>query len=462
MPTSRERNTTVGSYHIHTWGCQMNVHDSEKLAGLLEREGYVRAADETQADVILLNTCSIREKAAEKVFSELGRLRRLKDENAATVLGVCGCVAQQEGERIYARAPYVDLVIGPRAIESIGPALARIREGRSNRLRFVDTAYREDSIRFPFDEIRRVGENKAKAFVTIIEGCNHRCTYCIVPTTRGREICRPMREVLEEVRTLADKGVLEVEFLGQTVNAYRDAEGNTLAELLRATDALGAIHRIRFTTSHPAQMTERLMDAMAETRPAICPYLHLPVQSGSTRILRAMRRGYDRETYLNKIALLRERIPEMLFGTDVIVGFPGETESDFRETVELLDEVQFATVYSFAYSPRPGTKSLELVDELAPAEKHERLQRLQEHQQRIQRRRMRAFRGRTVEVLVEGRSKRNERRWTGRTADARVVNFEGHSEPSRLERVEITESTPFSLLGRVAAGELDRDQPVPI
>ena len=462
MPTPQDRNTNVGSYHIHTWGCQMNVHDSEKLAGLLEREGYVRAADETQADVILLNTCSIREKAAEKVFSELGRLRRLKVGNPAMVLGVCGCVAQQEGDRIYARAPYVDLVIGPRAIESIGPALASIREGRSNRLRFVDTAYREDSIRFPFDEIRRVGENKAKAFVTIIEGCNHRCTYCIVPTTRGREICRPMREVLEEVRTLADKGVLEVEFLGQTVNAYRDAEGNTLAELLRATDALGAIQRIRFTTSHPAQMTERLMDAMAETRPAICPYLHLPVQSGSTRILKAMRRGYDRETYLNKIALLRERIPEMLFGTDVIVGFPGETESDFRETVELLDEVQFATVYSFAYSPRPGTKSLELVDELAPAEKHARLQRLQEHQQRIQRRRMRAFRGRTVEVLVEGRSKRNERRWTGRTADARVVNFEGHSEPSRLERVEITESTPFSLLGRVAAGELDRDQPVPI
>jgi len=437
-----------GSYHIHTWGCQMNVHDSEKLAGLLEREGYVRASDENDADVILLNTCSIREKAAEKVFSELGRLRPIKEKNKA-VLGVCGCVAQQEGERIYQRAPYVDFVVGPRATESIAPTLAGIRAGGQRGLRVVDTAYRDDSIKFPFDEIRRVGEGRAKAFVTIIEGCNHRCTYCIVPTTRGREIYRPIETVLDEVRSLAAKGVLEVEFLGQTVNAYRDENGNTLADLLTETSAIDSIGRIRFTTSHPAQMTPRLMDAMAATQPKLCAYLHLPVQSGSTRVLQRMRRGYDRETYLEKIQALRSRIPGIVFGTDIIVGFPGETEEDFEETIQLLDEVQFDTVYSFAFSPRPGTKALDLVDELAPAEKHVRLQRLQEHQKAIQARRMARWEGQTVEVLVEGRSKRNTQRWTGRTVEARVVNFEGPSETGRLEQVRITETTPFSLTGRV-------------
>ncbi len=452
--------TRIGRYHIHTWGCQMNVHDSEKLAGVLEREGYVPAAGEDDADVILLNTCSIREKAAEKVFSELGRLRRLKRKNSNMLLGVCGCVAQQEGDSIYRRAPYVDLVVGPRAIDSIGPALAKMRSGERGPLRVTDTEYRDDSIRFPFDEIRRTGESRAKAFITIIEGCNHRCTYCIVPTTRGREVYRPMTDVLDEVRTLADKGVIEIEFLGQTVNAYRDPENNTLAELLTATAAIDPVRRIRFTTSHPAQMTERLMDAMAAAQPKVCAYLHLPVQSGSTRVLKAMRRGYDREAYLAKIAALRTRIPDMLFGTDIIVGFPGETEADFRETMTLLDEVRFDTVYSFSYSPRPGTRALELDDELAPREKHERLQRLQGHQKGIQARRMAGWRGRTVEVLVEGRSKRNEERWTGRTIESRVVNFVGESAPGHLEWVEITETTPFSLTGRVKSAELDH-RPLP-
>jgi tRNA-2-methylthio-N6-dimethylallyladenosine synthase len=437
----------TGRYHIETWGCQMNVHDSEKLAGLLEREGYIRADDEHDADVILLNTCSIREKAAEKVFSELGRLRQVKEDRPGTVLGVCGCVAQQEGEAIYKRAPYVDLVVGPRATDSIGPALTKIRNGDA--LRLVDTEYRNDSIQFPFDEIRRSGETSSKAFVTIIEGCNHRCTYCIVPTTRGREIYRPMSEVLDEVNTLADKGVIEVEFLGQTVNAYRDESGNTLAELLIATAEIDAIKRIRFTTSHPAQMTPNIMDAMASAQPKVCSYLHLPVQSGSTEVLRAMRRGYDRETYLSKIAALRERIPEMMFGTDIIVGFPGETEEQFLETLSLLSEVQYDTVYSYTYSPRPGTKSLELEDLLRPAEKNERLQRLLAHQKTIQTARMSRWVGQSVEVLVEGRSKRNADRWTGRTVESRVVNFDGESAAGRLERVEIVESTPFSLTGRL-------------
>ena len=452
----------IGSYHIHTWGCQMNVHDSEKLAGLLEREGYIKALGEEDADVILLNTCSIREKAAEKVFSELGRLRRLKTDGAGPLLGVCGCVAQQEGESIYKRAPYVDFVVGPRAIESIGPALAKIRGGERGALQVTDTEYRNDSIRFPFDEIQRIGESRAKAFITIIEGCNHRCTYCIVPTTRGREVYRPMSDVLAEVETLAGKGVVEVEFLGQTVNAYRDAEGNTLAELLVASAAIEAIRRIRFTTSHPAQMTDKLMDAMAAAQPKVCSYLHLPVQSGSTAVLTRMRRGYDRETYLAKIESMRSRVPDMLFGTDIIVGFPGETEQDFQQTIQLLDEVQYDTVYSFAYSPRPGTRSLEMDDDLSPAEKHQRLQRLQDHQKTIQTARMARWLGRTVEVLVEGRSKRNAERWTGRTGEARVVNFDGPSQAGRFEQVEIMETSPFSLTGRVVASALDRDRPASI
>src|SRR5262245_27854169 len=249
-----------GKYYILTWGCQMNVHDSEKLAGTLEEQGYRPAARAKDADVILLNTCAIREKAAEKVFSELGRLRSLKAQNPNLVLGVCGCVAQQEGERIYERAPHVDVVLGPRATGTLPLALLRARAGTQ---RVTDTEYRDDSIRFPFDRIRRQGTSPAKAYTTIVEGCNHSCTFCIVPRTRGREICRDSRQVLDEVRHLARRGVIEIEFLGQTVNAYRDAAGKGLADLLLAAVEIEGIERIRFTTSHPAQMSDRLMDAMA-------------------------------------------------------------------------------------------------------------------------------------------------------------------------------------------------------
>ena len=445
-----------GRYHIETWGCQMNVHDSEKLAGLLEREGYVRAVDASDADVIVLNTCSIREKAAEKVFGRLGRLRRWKRRRPGLRIGVCGCVAQQEGERIFSRAPYVDFVIGPRAIGSLPGILAGLERENPVAGRAVDTEYREDSIRFPFDEIRREGTGSRKAFVTVIEGCNHRCTYCIVPTTRGREICRPMDDVLAEVRSLAQRGVVEIEFLGQTVNAYREAAGRTLGDLLLASAEVDGVERIRFTTSHPAQMTDRLMDAMAASRPRVCPYLHLPVQSGSSDVLRAMRRGYDREGYLNKIEGLRRRMPEMLFGTDIIVGFPGETEAQFAATLTLLAEVEYDTVYSFAYSPRPGTQALERDDDVPLERKLDRLHRLQAQQKAIQERRNRRWIGEVVEVLVEGPSKRDRSRWTGRTPENRVVNVPGEALPGRRIPVEITGSSAFSLRGRVAERLLDR------
>ena len=372
----------------------MNVHDSEKLAGILEHEGYVKASSVSGADVILLNTCSIREKAAEKVFSELGRLRPLKRVHPDLILGVCGCVAQQQGREVFARAPVVDFVIGPRAIGSLG---------------------------------------------------NHRCTYCVVPTTRGREVCRDMDDVLAEVRLLVAQGILEVEFLGQTVNAYRDARGRTLADLLRASAEIEDLRRIRFTTSHPAQMTEALMDAMAAAGSRMCPYLHLPAQSGSNAVLRAMRRGHDRGDYLRKIDGLRRRLPGLALGTDFIVGFPSEAKADFEQTMSLLEEVRFDTVYAFEYSARPGTAALKLGDALAPEEKRARLRRLQIRQREIQEENNRAWIGRDVEVLVAGLDKREESKWTGRTPENRVVHFAGESAPGRIERVRVLAATAYSL-----------------
>jgi tRNA-2-methylthio-N6-dimethylallyladenosine synthase len=433
------------TYYILTWGCQMNVHDSEKLAGALDEEGLAPAPSAAQADVILLNTCSIREKASEKVFSELGRLRALKVRRPDTVLGVMGCVAQQEGGRILERAPFVDLVVGPRATASLGPAVRSMLDG--GRRAIADTEVRDDSIRFPFDKIRREGTAAGKAFVTVIEGCNHRCTFCIVPSTRGREICRPAGEVLEEVRRLVGAGIVEIELLGQTVNAYRDAEGHDLADLLLGASRIDGLRRLRFTTSHPAQMSVRLIDAMAAGAPVVCPYLHLPVQSGSSRVLAEMKRGYTRDGYLAKVDALRRRIPDLSLGTDVIVGFPTETEADFVATLSLLDEVEFDQVYSFTYSPRPGTAAASLDDPVAVGEKLERLRRLHDRQRAIQERRNAWWVGRVTEVLVEGPSRRDHQEWCGRTAENRVVNFPGPSASGRLERVRITTASAHSLRG---------------
>lgn len=438
-------------YFIETWGCQMNVLDADKMSGALERHGYRRAGAADEADVVLLNTCSIREKAQEKVFSELGRLRPLKLRKPDLVLGVCGCVAQQEGSAIFARAPFVDLVVGTRATASLPILVDRLRAGDESARHVADTELRDDSIAFPYEHIRRDPETIAKAYVTVIEGCNHRCAFCIVPTTRGREICRDMDDVIAEVRRLAERGTREVEFLGQTVNAYRDARGRTLGDLLREAGRLDGIERIRFTTSHPAQMTERLMDAMAEARPKLCAYLHLPVQSGSSAVLAAMRRGYDRPGYLAKIAALRSRMPDLALGTDVIVGYPTETEDDFGLTLTLLDEVGFDTVYSFTYSERPGTAAAACGD-LSSALKFERLARLQAQQKGIQERLGQRWLGRHVKVLVEGPNVRNQDEWTGRSGESRVVNFRGSSAPGRLETVRIVRATAFSLRGEIARG----------
>ncbi len=448
IPTPARSGPSGGTrYHIATWGCQMNLHDSEKLAGALEGLGYERAVDREDADVILLNTCSIREKAEEKVFDELGRLRPLKEARPGLVIGVCGCVAQHAGQAIFDRAPFVDLVVGARAMGSVAGTVSRLFSGDRSTRQFLDIAYRDDSIRFPHDQIARLGPNPAKAFVTIIEGCNHRCTYCIVPVTRGREICRPLEELLVEVRSLADRGVVEVEFLGQTVNAYRDAAGHTLGDLLCRTATTAGIRRMRFTTSHPAQMTSALIEAMARARPILCPYLHLPVQSGSTRVLGAMRRGYNREDYLRVIDSLRERVPGIRLGTDVIVGFPTETDQEFDESLSLLREVRFDTVYAFVYSPRAGTRAAEMAGALLIPTALARLKRLQDQQQAIQEELNATWVGQDVEVLVEGPSKRDPNRSSGRTPESRVVVFPGTVAPGSLIPVRIERATAYSLRG---------------
>jgi tRNA-2-methylthio-N6-dimethylallyladenosine synthase len=425
----------------------MNVHDAEKIAGALRMHGYRSAESAEEADVILLNTCAIREKAQEKVFDELGRLREIKDRRPGVVLGVCGCVAQQDGEQIFRRAPHVDVVVGPRATGALPLLVNRLRAGDLSARHACDVEVRDDSIHFPFDQIHREGLGSGKAFVTVVEGCNHRCTYCVVPKTRGAEVCRDFDDILAEVRHLAGRGVREIEFLGQTVNAYRDRRGRMLGDLLLAAAEIEGIARLRFTTSHPAQMTDRLIDAMARARPVLCPYLHLPVQSGSSRILAAMRRGYDREAYLGRVAALRERIGEISLGTDVIVGFPSERESDFEETLSLLREIAFDTVYSFTYSPRPGTRAFEAPDDVPGPVKLDRLARLQSIQREVQERRMTRWIGETVEVLVEGYDKRGTGLRTGRTPESRVVNFSGKAAPGELHRVRIEGASAFSLRG---------------
>ncbi len=439
-----------GRYHLETWGCQMNVHDSQKLAGALEELGLRRAEVPRDADVILLNTCSIREKATEKIFSELGRLRPLKRRNPRLILGVCGCVAQLEGQRLFERAPQVDFVVGPRATRSIPELVLRLLAGDETARHSVDLAQRDDSVRFPFDRIRRDLPGSGKQYVTVIEGCNHRCSYCVVPATRGREVSRDMDEILREVRDLAERGVREVEFLGQTVNAYRDDSRRTLADLLLAAARIDGLARIRFTTSHPAQMTAPLMDAMAAAAPKTCPFLHLPAQSGSSAVLRAMRRGYDRAAYLRCVEQMRKRMPDIRFGTDIIVGYPAEGEEEFRDTLGLLDEVEFDTVYSFAYSPRPRTSALAGGDPVPLEEKLERLRRVQSRQKSIQERRNRLWIGSEVEVLVEEPSERDAAEWSGRSPENRVVNFRGSAVPGQIVRVKIDRVSAYSMHGESA------------
>ncbi len=443
-PGTPERAPSRG-FLIETWGCQMNVHDSEKMAGLLARHGYAPVTSADEADLILLNTCSVREKAAEKVFARLGQLLHLKRRNPDLLIGVCGCVAQAEGEAIFRRAPHVDLVMGPRNIARLGDLLEEARrDGRS-----ISLARDDDPIVFPSETAARA--SGPRAYVTVMEGCNKACAFCIVPYTRGREVYRPPDAILGEVRSLAAQGYCEIELLGQNVNAYHCA-GEDLASLLHMVDRVPGVRRIRFTTSHPGHLKRPIMDAMRDV-PTVCNHLHLPVQSGSDRVLRAMNRGYTRARYLETIAGLRSRLPDIAFSTDIIVGFPGETDAEFRDTLSIVREVGFDQVYAFAYSPRPGTPAAALPAAFPEAVKSERLQELLALQDGLLAIRNRSLIGRTFEVLLDGRSRMDETVRKGRTTCNRVVNVHvAHPTAGPFVDVRITRAHAHSLSGEPLAG----------
>ena len=416
------------TFFIETWGCQMNDLDSQRLSGSLKLRGYRRVETEGEADLILLNTCSIRDKSEQKVFSHLGRLREMKSERELQI-GVCGCVAQQEGEAILHRAPWVDFVMGP---------------GNVGHLDQILSGDRRVAIDFPddrnYDYLAVDRPSATKAQVTIIEGCNKNCTFCIVPTTRGREVSRPFDDVLREVRAAVESGRVEIELLGQTVNAYRcPISGRDFGALLAAVAEIKNVARLRFMTSHPAEVNDSMIAAMRDHE-NISRYLHLPVQSGSSKILRRMKRLYTREHYLDTIARIREAIPEIHFSTDVIVGFPGETDDDFEQTLSLIEEVRYGSMFAFKYSPRPGTPALKIGVPVDDAIASERLTRVFDLHERIKREHLESYRGRVLPVLVEGPSKHDATMLTGRTDYNIVVNF---SAASALA----TEVPPGSMLG---------------
>ncbi len=431
------------SYFIETWGCQMNAHDSEKLAGSLRRMGLSLSASENDADVVILNTCSVREKAQEKVFARLRNLTAQK-KHRSLVVGVAGCVAQQEGEAIFERAPEVDFVLGTQSLVQLPEVIATV-VGKHERV--VELGRHPENLDIPPEQIERVAG--VKAYVTIMEGCDNFCTFCIVPFTRGRERCRAIGHIVREVRALADAGFLEVQLLGQNVNSYKDpTTGASFEKLLDAVNAVDGIRRLRFTSPHPKDFGRPLMESFRDLD-KLCPHMHLPAQSGSTSVLERMNRGYTREELLAKVELAREIVPDLALSTDLIVGFPGETDSDFDDTLELIKEVAFDSVYSFKYSERPYTYAgREQPDDVPEPVKADRLARLQASQKQIQARKNAAFVGRTVEVLVEGRSKKVAEELSGRTPENRVVNFVGHSEPGRLIPVRITRFGPNSLFGQ--------------
>lgn len=432
---------TSSTFFLETFGCQMNDHDSEKVAGVLVSRGYQQVESPDSASLILYNTCSIREKAAQKVFSRLGEYRtRQKD---GQIIGVLGCLAQQEGEEIFERAPWVSLVCGSASYRRLPELLAQLEAG-NQRVTGLDTDTDET---FETEITRR--DNPWRAYLTIIEGCDKACTYCVVPYTRGPERSRPSASILKEVRQLADLGYSEVQLLGQTVNSYADPSTSkvSFAELLLAVADVRGIRRVRFTTSHPRDFTPDIVAAI-ESQPKVCNHVHLPVQSGSTRLLRAMQRTYSRGEYLEKIAMIREAKRDISITTDVIVGFPGETEQEFEETLGLLDTVRYEGVFSFKYSPRPNTVSLSMNDSVPEGEKGRRLGILQERQRQIQAERNAALLGVSFELMVSGKSRR-ENQWSGHTSCNRVLNFASQAKDllGTYVQVRVTSVGAGSLAG---------------
>jgi tRNA-2-methylthio-N6-dimethylallyladenosine synthase len=437
---------------VITYGCQMNKYESERMAGILVGLGYDMTDAVRTADLILLNTCSVRDKAEQKVYSQLGQLRWLKRENPELIIGVCGCVAQQEGERLLQRVPYLDLVFGPQNIPKLPAFLEQVRSRRQQLSDLADNPLWDEQL----SPIRR--ESPFQAWVTVMQGCDKFCTFCVVPYTRGREQSRPTAAIVQEVRGLAERGYQEVTLLGQNIDSYgkRSPEGKDLADLLELLHPIEGIQRIRFITSHPRDFTEKLMRTVGALE-RVCEYIHLPVQAGSTSVLKRMHRGYTRDDYLAKVERLRALVPDVAISTDMIVGFPGETEADFEQTHQLVKAVEFDSMYLFKYSPRPGTRAATFPDQVPEAVKTERFTALLELQEAIQLRRNRARVGRCEEVFVEGPSKKGSVQLTGRTRQNRPVNFVGHpSLIGSLVTVHIDKAGAHSLEGKVCTDRRDR------
>ena len=438
-----------GKLYIQTFGCQMNEYDSAKMADVLkESHGVIQVQEPQQADILLLNTCSIREKAQEKVFSLLGRFRQLKELNPNIVIGVGGCVASQEGELIRQRAPYVDIVFGPQTLHRLPQMLDEVSKIHHP---VVDVSFPEIE---KFDNLPEPHAEGPSAFVSIMEGCSKYCTFCVVPYTRGEEISRPLDDVLAEIASLAEQGVVEVNLLGQNVNAYRGEthEGDIadLALLIHYVAQIEGIERIRYTTSHPNEFSDSLIDVYREV-PELVSFLHLPVQSGSDRILSMMKRGHTALEYKNKIKRLREARPDIYLSSDFIVGFPGETEADFQATMQLIEDIRFDQSFSFIYSPRPGTPAASLPDDVPMEVKKQRLSQLQARINEFAQQYSQEMVGTTQKVLVDGLSKKDPNEMSGRTENNRVVNFDpkGQNLIGKIIPIKITAAYSNSLRGEL-------------
>jgi tRNA-2-methylthio-N6-dimethylallyladenosine synthase len=433
------------TFYLETFGCQMNAHDSEKVVGTLEQEGYAQVAEETDADLILYNTCSIRDKAEQKVFHRLNEYKRMQGEGKR--FGVLGCVAQQEGQRIFERAPYVSLVAGSASYRNLPEMLRRLEAGET-RITGLDDRQTDET----FDTEFTARSNPHRGYITIIEGCDKFCAYCVVPYTRGKERSRSSASVLAEAQRIAGLGYTEIQLLGQNVNSYRDPSGKrTFAELLVAVSEVGGIKRVRFTTSHPRDFTKDIVDAI-DSRQALCNHIHLPVQSGSSDVLRAMQREYTREWYLERIRWAKEAARDISLTTDIIVGFPGETDRDFEQTIELLDAVGYDGVYGFKYSPRPNTPAIHMHDSIADEVKVQRLAILNDRQREIQRTNYQRHLEQTLEVMVEGHNTARGQ-VVGRSTQNKTVNFVCDPLPAigSYVDVRVTKIFPNSLVGEAVS-----------
>jgi tRNA-2-methylthio-N6-dimethylallyladenosine synthase len=428
------------TYHLTTFGCQMNEHDSERMKGMLESLGYSEAQDREGADLILFNTCSIREKADNRLVGHLGEAKRLKREYPERVIGIGGCWSQSVKEKVFELFPFVDVAFGPGQVHKLAEFLTSDSLTAQGYFEFEGFTGRLPMKR----------EREFQAWVQISSGCNMRCAFCIVPSTRGREVSRPLEELVDEVERLTADGVVEVTLLGQNVNSYGRGlrpQPRRFSELLEAIDAVPGIRRIRYTSPHPQDMREDVVRAHAALE-SVCEHVHLPLQSGSSRVLKRMRRTYNRGRFMDRVSLIREHVPDCALTTDIIVGFPGETEADFEETLEVVEDVGFDGAFTFIYSPRRGTEAATFTDEFLPHEvASARMQRLVEAVQRRAEERAQRFVGRTLEVLVEGESRTDPSKLRGRSRHNKVVNFEGVARPGEFVPVEISSATSQTLSG---------------